>query len=247
MSFFVANSQPPKFIEDLILDLSYRSVILAPNDFKIIDSFSDQLFRGVSFTVKQGDLAVKMCKKYKAQLHATFGPLVDTIIAGPHFQLPLRESVKQLSQIKLVKEEKKYISVTFPYNENLVGEIRKFKENNKSDWADWHGEKKEWQFSLTEGSVYWLCQALIPKQFEVDSQILEFYEKICEIHENIEKYAPMLVVENDQPMFKNVYHEVPQPDTPDLLKGILMAKRHGIEVWDNNYENFINSEKKTMV
>ena len=50
-------------VEDLISGLAWSGEGIFIGDRQIIDSFDSQCARGSAFTVKQGALAIKLCKK----------------------------------------------------------------------------------------------------------------------------------------------------------------------------------------
>lgn len=233
---------PPRYVEDLIRELNCTNGV-SSIDSSILGSFFTQIIQGKGFTHKQGALALKLAKKYQKQLIISCGHNIVNIIDDKKFEIPLREHQTISSKIRIVKDPSKYISVIFNYNEDIVKNIRKFKETNKNDSAEWNSDSKEWKFSLTEGSIAWLGNNLLPLNFEADSLFLEFYEKIQEILKNMDKFAPQLIIDHDQLKFVNVNSEVPQPKTNDILSALLLAKNYGIEVWDEKVEEFINSEK----
>jgi hypothetical protein len=241
------NTKSPAFIEDLITDIAWGRIKVFQNDEQVISSFETQINLGRTLTQKQGALAVKICRKYRSQLINLHGTIVDTILNNEIFKDPLRTYIPPPKTIKIVKGSGYYqrnvISVTFPYDEKLVMKLREFPKDHPSEWAQWHAEDKLWLFSLTEGSVMWLANNLLPLGFDADSQFLEFYEKIQEIMEKMEEYAPSMVVENDQPVFKNVHHSVPAPKNDKIIDALFLAKLYGIDVWDEKCENFINSDK----
>lgn len=239
----IFSTTPPKSLEDLISYMSWGNFVLNANDSKIVQSFDNQLVMGRGLTVKQGALALKFCKKYRAQLSQFAKTNVDSIIDNEVWARPLREFVAAAPKVRIVKGKNPFLGVTFPYSDQLVQKIRKFKEEFKENWADFHQDEKEWRFSLTEGSINWVANNIISENFSVDDQFFEFYDKIQEISENIENYAPRLVIEDDRPVFKNTHESVPQPHNDKILDALFLAKMYGIDVWDENCENFINSEK----
>lgn len=243
MNVWASAPSTPKSIEDLISMMSWNQLMLMPMDKNVIASFDSQINMGRGLTVKQGALAVKLCKKYRQQLNTLVKNPVDHIINNELWNTPLREFVNANPKIRVVKGKEPFIGATFPYNENLVGKIRKFKDMDKDNWADFHPDEKEWRFSLTEGSVNWIANNLVDEKFSVDEAFFEFYDKIREIMENMENYAPRLVIENGQPVFKNIHPSVPQPQNVKMLDALFLAKLYGIDIWDDECEKFINSDQ----
>jgi hypothetical protein len=230
-------------VEDLISGLAWSGEGIFIGDRQIIDSFDSQCARGSAFTIKQGALAIKLCKKYQNFLVSRFGSNVDDIINNEKFHQPLRATTLSNKTISVVRGERKYIKVTFPYSEDLVKKIREFKKENPADWSDWNHDEKCWMFGLTEGNIIWIGNNLVPNGFTADQDFLDFYEKIQEILMSMEKYAPMMEFDNEVLRFKNVYESVPQPSSNNILDGLLLAKQYGIEVWDEICEKYLKSEK----
>ena len=234
-------------VEDLISALAWSGEGIFGGDRQIIDSFDSQISRGVAYTTKQGALALKLCQKYRNILTRLCGPNVSTIIENELFASPLRTPTISNKSITVVKQPSKYIKVTFPFDNKLVEKIREFKKNNPDDWSEWHMEDKFWMFGLTEGNVLWLGNNLLPNGFTADDLFLDFFEKIHEILFSMEEYAPSLVYENGQPSFKNVHESVPQPSNENILDALLLAKRYGIDIWDDECEKYLKSDVLTGV
>lgn len=250
----VFNQKSPTNIEDLISSMAWGQASVFKPDERIISSFDNQIMMGRALTVKQGALALKLCRKYRSQLVTAFGPVADRIIDQEIWGQPLREFTPQTKRIEIVKNFegsgphfKNHIRVSFPYDENLVKKIRNFKDDKSGDYAEWHADDKVWMFSLTEGSFSWIGNNLLSQGFSADEKFMEFYEKIQEIFENMEDYAPSMVVENGKPMFKNAHPSVPQPPNEKLLDALFLAKLYGIDVWDEICENYINSPEVSSI
>lgn len=245
MIFNIGPIRVPSFIEDLISDMAWGRIGLFKNDESIVQSFDTQINLGKSLTTKQGALAAKLCKKYRSQLVSLHGQTIEKIIDDEIFKDPLRTYVPPGKTITTVKSSDYYqrnvIKVSFPYDEELVKKCRDFNKENPSEWSQWHQDDKVWLFSLTEGSVMWLGNNLLSQGFSADPQFLENFEKIQEILEKMEDHTPSMVIENDQPVFKNTHLSVPTPNSNKVLDALFLAKLYGIDVWDEKCEKFINS------
>lgn len=241
MNIWAPTRRQPKTIEDIIIDMSWGQINLFKADETVIHSFESQINLGRSFTVKQGALAAKLCQKYKNALINLYGPSVEFLIDNPVYQSPLREYVPPAKSITVGEGSKAKIRVSFPYDEKIVKRIKEFASQNVSESAIWHMDDKVWEFSLTEGSVYWIGNNLVPLGFTVDEKFLDFFEKIHEIMENMEDYTPAMIIENGMPVFKNTHSSIPQPTSDKILDALFLAKLYAVDVWDENCENFINS------
>jgi hypothetical protein len=229
-------------IEDIIL----ASVTVTPVKFnlydqKIIDSFNDQILLGVGFTEKQSVLAVKILKKYTPRLTVLLGSNVLQYLENPVYKLPIRNTNKS-KKISII-ENKIYgrvVSVIFPYNESYVTKI---KENKISDYRSWDKEQKSWIFSLTETNLNFLINFAETENFETDDEFKNLSVQVLETITKMEKYIPMLVVEEKKLKFVNSDQNLPPLVNQDMLPAIFEARRKGINTWDNIIANYIDSDE----
>ena len=207
-------------------------------DEKVVHSLAANPSAGRGFTEKQRSLVLRLCKKYQSQLTADLGTAVTLALDTPEFKFNLVEPALQEKSIKI---EGKEILVKFPFSEEIVEKIRKFRSEAKVKTAEWNGESKAWKFALEENNVLWITQNILNDSFAVDPEFLEFSGQISEILENMENYVPTVAYENNQYLFKNVYRTVPQPESNDLIETLLLAKHYGISAWDETVENLIKN------
>jgi hypothetical protein len=233
------------YIEDLICRLGNTGSYLFSNpislwamDEKVVHSLAANPSAGRGFTEKQRSLVLRLCKKYQGQLTADLGIAVTVALDTPEFKFNLVEPTLQEKSIKI---EGKEILVKFPFSEEIVEKIRKFKSEVKVKTVEWNGDSKAWKFALEENNVLWITQNILNDSFAVDPEFLEFSGQISEILENMENYVPTVAYENNQYSFKNVYRTVPQPTSNDLIETLLLAKHYGISTWDETVENLIKN------
>jgi hypothetical protein len=233
------------YIEDLICRLGNTGSYLFSNpislwamDEKVVHSLAANPSAGRGFTEKQRSLVLRLCKKYQGQLTADLGIAVTVALDTPEFKFNLVEPTLQEKSIKI---EGKEILVKFPFSEEIVEKIRKFKSEVKVKTVEWNGDSKAWKFALEENNVLWITQNILNDSFAVDPEFLEFSGQISEILENMENYVPTVAYENNQYLFKNVYRTVPQPTSNDLIETLLLAKHYGISTWDETVENLIKN------
>jgi hypothetical protein len=233
------------YIEDLICRLGNTGSYLFSNpislwamDEKVVHSLAANPSAGRGFTEKQRSLVLRLCKKYQGQLTADLGTAVTVALDAPEFKFNLIEPALQEKSIKI---EGKEILIKFPFSEEIVEKIRKFKSEVKVKTVEWNGDSKAWKFALEENNVLWITQHILNDSFVVDPEFLEFSGQISEILENMENYVPTVAYENNQYLFKNVYRTVPQPESNDLIETLLLAKHYGISTWDETVENLIKN------
>ena len=76
----IFTGMTPKTVEDLISVMDWQQVSVHVQDKGIVSSFNNQALMGRALTVKQGALALKLCRKYRSQLVTLHGVVVDRII-----------------------------------------------------------------------------------------------------------------------------------------------------------------------
>lgn len=207
-------------------------------DQTVVHSLAANPSAGRGFTEKQRSLVLRLCKKYQIQLTREIGPEVATALDNPEFKFPVLQPTPQEKSIKIQGNR---ILVKFPFSEEIVEKIRKFKAETSVQTVNWDGDEKAWQFALEENNILWITNNLLSSDFTVDPEFLEFSGQILEILENMEKYVPTVIYEDGRYAFKNTYRTVPQPETNDLVETLLLAKHYGISTWDENVENFIKN------
>ena len=233
------------YIEDLICRLgnsgSYMfdpALTVWPLDVTVISSLAMNPSMGKGYTEKQRTLVLRLCKKYKGQLISALGPAVESALENPEFKFSL---VQPGPQEKSITIDNKNILVKFPFNEEIVGKIRKFKSESAVRLVEWDGDAKAWTFALEENNVIWIMNNLMNSGFNVDPNFLKISEEITEILANIEDHVPIIVHEDNQFAFKNVHRTVPQPTGMNLKETLLLAKYYGISVWEENVEKMIET------
>jgi hypothetical protein len=130
------------------------------------------------------------------------------------------------------------IKAIFPYNDKLVENIRKNRDNFSISL--WDKEDKCWYFGLSENSIQFLSSL---DNFEVDDSIKSFQEQIENIQRDMEKYVPMLIIENSVPKLKNCDKNMPELTSNDLISAIFEARKRGIYTWDETINSFIESDE----
>ena len=118
------------YIEDLICRLgnsgSYMfdpALTVWPLDVTVVSSLAMNPSMGKGYTEKQRSLVLRLCKKYKGQLVSALGPAAELALENPEFKFGL---VQPGPQEKSITIDDKNILVKFPFNEEIVGKIRKY-------------------------------------------------------------------------------------------------------------------------
>lgn len=230
------------YIEDIICSVCVSpSVKVNPFDLKIFSSFYNQILDGTSFTEKQSFLSVLLLKKYKAQINAALNIDISSYLEIPKFKKAFRviKSDKKISIVESIKY-KKAIRVEFPYNELVIEKIKK--EKTTTSQATWDKEEQAWTFLLTESSLVFLNNLSQEFNFTTDEEFDIYVKQVKEIQENLENYVPILSIDDQKPVLKNVSKNVPELIATNLLEAMFEARKKGICVWDDTVEHALNKE-----
>lgn len=226
-------------IEDLVISLNIHGVAKGW-DNTFVSSVASQIMSGNGLTDKQSTIVIKILQKYQSEMFSVVGDM-DLWLKNPTFRLPTR-SVKTnnyRASVVLDENRKKLIKLEFPFNQEYINEIRKEKNLN---YSVFDREARAWMIELNESSIK-LCISFHEKTpFLFDAELLNLIEQSTIIIQNPETYIPSLVVENGIPTYKNVSPYVPPLTTSDMLTSVLEARKAGINVWDDEIQNFINSQ-----
>jgi hypothetical protein len=234
-------------IEDLIILLATRCQ-LNQFDYKIVESFYDQISQGNGFTDKQSALALKILERQSAKLSAVLSKDITEYLENPVFRLKKR-SINMGKKITVIDHNDfgKAIKVEFPYNETLVEKIRR--ERINLPYAAWDRDERAWIFSLNERSIQLLLPFVLNEGFIPDDEFANYIEQIKTIQENLEKYVPMVTFHENTAKFINVSNNVPQPNTDNILESLFLARKTGIHTWDDTISEYLEKENvnKTVI
>ena len=226
-------------IEDLIISLILSRIPLNQWDSKLISSFYDQITRGSGLTEKQGALAVKILKRHSNALTNTICKDVTPFLENPIYKLSIRKlnNEKKLS----ITPDDTYgqnIRAVFPFNEELVASIRKYKEDSNTN-AFWNKEEKCWIFPLSESAIMFLSSL---EGFDTDNTFQNYISQIKEIRDNLENYFPILVMEEGKPVLKNCHRNCPQLVSTGILEAVFEARLRGVSIWDEEIDTYIEND-----
>jgi hypothetical protein len=134
----------------------------------------------------------------------------------------------------------KTIKINFPYDETIVNSL---KEISKSKVTFGYREgDKTWTCLLNEKNIISLMPFIEKFQFEVEEEFSQYIDQINSIKENIEKYIPCLVFNNNSYQIINLPSNVDIPQLDTLENAVFTARKFGVTVWDNEIEKQIHEE-----
>lgn len=231
-------------IEDLLeiaAGLKNNSKIqLESSDVTIMYSIARQVFRGTALTDRQHALMQEKLTKYRDQFTALdykFDQAVNTL------RQPLRE-IDRSKYIKIVdhfdgdlhvynKEagiKKPWICVRFPFSKSLIQGIESAK-NNEHTYFHRKGSHEHY-FLCNEKNVISVIDQFKDKGFDIDSQLIEFYEKLKAVECSPKEYIPGIFDFSLCNMHTNA-EKIIKEELPDLNKSSLIyyidrKRRYGI-------------------
>lgn len=228
-------------IEDLIILLAMKCQT-NPFDSKVVWSFYDQISRGNGFTEKQEQLAIKILKRQVPKINAILGKDITSYLENPVFRLS-RRTVNSHKRISIVPSDVfgKAIKVEFPFNEALVERIRK--ERVHMSHAAWDKDEKAWIFALNERAIQFLIPLVEKEGFMPDEEFADLQLQVNEIQKNLETYVPMVTFDKNSVKFVNVSERVAQPTTNDVLESLFLARKAGIQTWDDGVNDYLVENK----
>lgn len=235
-------------IEDIIvgLDSWQNSIKFSPQESNFISSIGNHINQK-GLTARQRTAILKLFTKYSGPLSDHFKIDVYSLVQNPVFRTPLREASNNVNRnisIVSINNEKKIV-VKFPFDEELVGQIRQYKNlqlPSRNHWATWNPDQFEWEFKLNEPNLLFVS-GFEKLGFSVDYEFSEYVSKLNEVVCNIDSYIPMVEFRDGRFFYKNVVDTIPQPTSTDLLTVLFHARSYGITCWDDAIELALSSNK----
>jgi len=230
-------------IEDLLEILAglklKPEIKIESNDATIMHSIARQTFRGTALTDRQFNLMQEKLLHYRK----------DFMELGYNFDLALeklRQPLRQIDRskfIKLVKtsdvyQDKVYesyksdwawVQVRFPFSKALIMKINSIRAVR--DYIHHKGEHSHY-FKFNEKNVKSIIEAFSNSNFEIEKDILDYYEKIKIIENLKEEYIPLIknhqLVNVNQNAKKLIANEIGEISKNNILQLIDRRNRYGI-------------------
>ena len=228
---------------------------IVKEDHTIVTSIARQCFKGTALTDRQFALMQEKLQTYKQQFeqheYVNFDLAVDTL------RQPLRH-IDRSKYIRIVnhgemlgpdrvyesyKSEWKWIKVRFPFSKKLIIDLQSIKHGPN----EYHHEKgtHEHYFYFNETNVYNVIEIFKNKNFVIDSELLEYYEKV-KLLEDEKTHAPAIIDFE----FKNVHpraqelalQELGNPSIENIVCYKDRANIYGIKYFDNTLQRALEQE-----
>lgn len=226
------------YIEDIIQQLALTSVPLNRFDKNVVSSFLTQIYNQKSFTEKQSQLAIKICKKYSSKLNANLQCDISSFLENPNFKFGLRK-INPFKKMFVTEnsENIKVIGLEFPYNDNIIKKIREVRDTLL--YASWDAEKKMWIFGLDERSLVFLYSMKMEFNFETDEILEKYFQTIEKIKSQVENHIPMIILEQGELKFRNINLDIPENIRKNVPDSIFYARKVGITIWDEGINEIL--------
>jgi len=235
-------------IEDLLEILAglqgQAKMQIEPSDATIMHSIARQSFKGTALTDRQFALMKEKLQTYRDQFTALdydFDRAIDAL------RQPLRH-IDRTKYIKLVshsdmlgpnqvyesyKNNWKWIKIRFPFTKKLIVDLQSIRHKQN----EYYHEKgsHEHYFLLNERNVYNIINTFKNKNFEIDQEILNYYNKVKQFEDqktynsNITNFK----LNNLHPRaLELALNDLGQPNADNIIKYKDRAKLYGIDFFD---------------
>jgi hypothetical protein len=229
-------------IEDLLeLLAGHRQgskIQIESSDATIMYSIARQVFKGLALTDRQFELMKQKLLFYRNQFTALgydFDQAVETL------RQPLREIDRTKSitfsdlpeDVRTENTNETYIKVRFPFKKSLIMLIEEAKPSD-----GYHHDKgtHEHYFTFNEINVLKLLDRFIDKDFVIDAELIEVYQRIKEIADSPQKHLSGIVnnkLVNIDPKLEPILHkELGVLSDENRLKYIDRRFRYAFDLYD---------------
>lgn len=209
------------------------------NDATIMHSVARQTFKGTALTDRQLALMKEKLVPYKSQFIALD---YDFDSAIQNLRQPVR-FIDRSKYIKIVdhrdmvgnevyesyKSKWKWIEIRFPFAKKLIMKINSISQTK--DYAHNKGSHKHF-FRLTETNTFNIIEAFQNNDFDIDKDLLDYYNKIKEIKYNKDSFIPSIqnfkLCNLDNRAKELAVAEIGNLDKDSLIKYVDRKRRYGI-------------------
>jgi len=187
------------YLEVLVGLKENNSFTIDPKDIGILQSIARQVFKGVALTDRQHSLIKEKLVLYKDQLaqagYVELDQALDTL------RIPLRtiDRSKEILIIEDLERKKNYnsidtkkvpwIKIKFPFAKKTILLVEEISHNLGADYYHEKGAHEHF-FRCTERNIFKVVTQFKDKNFNIDPQLLEQYEKLKLMNDNKENYIP---------------------------------------------------------
>lgn len=174
------------------LTLNYK-IDVDKDDRTIVYSIARQVFKGSALTDRQQALMQVKLLNYKQQfLDLGFTNFEESL---QNLRMPLRQ-IDRSKYVKIVDEadaenaknyKGKWIKIRFPFSKKDIVKVDSIAYKYRKKY--WHKKgSHEHYFRLSENAIFDVCEIFAKKDFEIDKQLLKYYDEIKVIKEKPAEY-----------------------------------------------------------
>jgi len=159
-------------------------------DSTILFSIARQVFRGKALTDRQLEVCQAKLLKYDPQFTE------QGVLDLKHCITKLRQPLREIDRRKYVRVEniaddqgvsKAYVAIRFPFNKKAILDIEEVAIRHRKEYKHTKGTHIHY-FLMTENTIYDIVKTFSKKEFEIDKDILTFYDKIVDMKQNSSEY-----------------------------------------------------------
>jgi hypothetical protein len=208
------------------------------SDYNLLTSLARQTFKGTAYTDRQAELAKQKLLQYKDQFDANGYNIDDSY---SNLRMPLRSIdrsrwVKVFDEEHLISDEEgPWIGVRFIFQKKLITAIERMNKFLGEGLYD--KVEKIHYFKFNENTCYEIINTFNENNnFEVEDQLLEYYEKLLEMKKNQDKYVPGIYsfkLKNlHEKSFNFAISSIGQPNIDNLCNYYDKKDQFGLEHFD---------------
>lgn len=238
-------------IEDCIEVISgfHKDIVMEvmSTDYTIMSSIARQVSRGMALTDKQYEVCrSKLITNYKQQFDNID---CDVEQVTENLRQPLRV-IDRSKYIRLITEQEKvqmdnlakenkdilWFVVRFPFSKKLIVDLESCIVDRKNYFHP-KGSHSHY-FLVNETNVFEVIDVFKEKEFNIDSELMDFYNRILIIKNSPKDYIPC-IVENNAYNVSDKVHAIANKELGPLTNDSLLlyidrANRYGITKIDHN-------------
>lgn len=218
---------------------------LEAKDVTILQSIARQVHKGISLTDRQYELLKEKLVLYKDQFTAQGFTQLDLALVTLRMPLRIIDRTKTITVIEDLERKKAFnsidtkkipwIKIRFPFAKKTIVLIEEISSIAGPDYYHEKGSHEHY-FRCTERNVFKVVNQFKDKNFDIDPQLLEQYEKLVIIDSNKENYIPGVYnfkLKNlDKRSVEYMISSVGEPSADNLLIYVDRKEQYGLKYFD---------------
>jgi len=180
-----------QYIEDY-LEHYVDKIGVTDNNKQILESINKQCKKGTALTDRQYDLVKRLMLEKSIEDFTGVEPTrlpLRQIDRSKYIKIVTTADVMQGGVYESYKADWKWIEVRFPFAKKTIIDLDKIAHSHRKNYKHNKGSHKH-HFKISETLIVDLISTFGKKDFEIDQQILDYYEQAIAIKENPSQYIP---------------------------------------------------------